>query len=171
MFEIESVGANCHYMLVSGTIDAGVGRADSWADDGSDSKCRVLFKKQGAEIQVSTSTAEECRAYCGARASFEGSYRSVRAPCSRSDRQKIRNAFLKLYRSRDFASAAAVLEPMLSQCSEFLDMVESDQIRNDLALAQFHGGNQPHASDSFGDVCCFIHRRRKPQGEFASVRF
>lgn len=141
VFEIESVGSNCHTCSVSGTIQAGLGHAESWAADGSDSNCRIIFKEQGTEIHVSSTTVEECHAYCGARASFEGSYKKMHAPCSRSDRQKNKNTFLKLYRSRDFASAAAVLEPMLAECSKFMDRIESDQIRNDLALAQFHGGN------------------------------
>lgn len=141
MFEIESIGGNCHTCSVSGTIRRGLGYADSWAADGSDSNCRITFKQRGTEIQVSSTTPEECRAYCGMRAGFEGSYKRAPALCTRSSQQNRRNEFLKLYRSRDFAGAIKILEPLLFQCSEFVNWIEIDDIRNDLALAQLHSGN------------------------------
>jgi hypothetical protein len=141
IFEIESIGGNCHSCSVSGTISGKLGQADSWAANGSDSNCRITFERHGAELQISSATPEECRAYCGARADFEGNYKSAPALCIRSSQQNIRNKFLKLYRLRDYANAIKILEPLLSQCSEFVNWIEIDNIRNDLALAQFHSGN------------------------------
>lgn len=144
IFEIESIGSNCHTCSVSGTIHGKLGHADSWAADGSDSNCRIAFERRTQNLYVSSTTIDECRVYCGARAGFEGNYKSVPTLCTRSSQQSHRNKFLKLYRSRDFARAIEILEPLLSQCSDFVNWIEIDNIRNDLALAQLHSG-EPEA--------------------------
>ncbi len=138
IFGIESIGSNCHTCSVSGIIRGQLGYA---VEDDSESKCRIKFERRGTDLQISSVTSEECRYYFGARAGFEGIYKKEPAPCKRISQQNRRDKFLKLYRSRDYAKAVKMLEPLISQCSEFLYWIESDNIRNDLALAQLHSGD------------------------------
>jgi len=141
LFEIESIGGNCHSCFVSGTIRNGLGYAASEVADGRDSNCRITFKQKGTEIQVSSTTPEACRAYCGARAGIEDIYKRAPALCTRSSQEHRRNEFLKLYRSRNYKDAFKTLEPLLSQCKEFVNWIEIDKIRNDLAITELHNGN------------------------------
>jgi len=139
-FEIESIGANCHLCSVSGVISGAIGHADSWAADESDSKCEISFSASRFALVVKPITQEECRYYCGARAGFDGTYRIPPAECTSVGRQKLRDSFLSLYRSHRFAKAAGALQSLIAQCSEFMNWIELDHVRNDLALAQYHNG-------------------------------
>jgi|APLak6261681729_1056142.scaffolds.fasta_scaffold09449_1 hypothetical protein len=140
-FEIESIGGNCHSCSVSGTIRGKLGRADSWEADGSDSKCRITFDRDGDGVKVEPSTPQACRAYCGMRAGFDGIYKTVPANCTRKSQQTSRDKFLKFYRSRDYKKASDVLVNLVSQCAEFMNWIVIDSVRNDLALAQFRAGD------------------------------
>jgi hypothetical protein len=139
-FEIESVGGNCHSCSVSGVISGAIGLAESEGADGSVGKCKISFLASRFEIDVNPITQEECRMYCGARAKFDGTYFLPTAECTRAGRQKQRDSFLDLYRSRRFAKAAVKIQGLIGQCSKFMDWTELDQARNDLALAQYHNG-------------------------------
>lgn len=137
-FEIESIGGNCHSCSVSGVIRGSIGHADSWAADGSASKCIISFSADRSKVVVKPTTGEECRAYCGARAGFEGSYVLPPAACTSADRQAQRDSSLALYRSRRYSQAASTLQTLITRCGEFMNWIEIDQVRNDLALSQYH---------------------------------
>lgn len=140
IFEIESVGANCHSCTVSGSIRGTVGHADSWAADESESKCNISFSGDRSALVVRPITQEECRAYCGMRAGFDGSYRVPPTTCTNAGRQMVRDKFLRLYRSRRFSQATEILHGLIAQCENFMNWIEMDDVRNDLALAQYHNG-------------------------------
>lgn len=139
-FEIDSIGGNCHLCGVSGVISGGIGRSDSWVTDGGDSKCEISFSDDHSALIVRPITTEECRVYCGMRAGFDGTYRIPPLACTSVGRQKTRDSFLKLYRSRRYAQASQILQELISQCETFMSWIEMDQVRNDLALAQYHNG-------------------------------
>lgn len=141
IFEIESIGGNCHICGVSGEIRGATGHADSWAGDGSDSKCDVSFSAGRSAVDVNPITQEECRAYCGARAGFDGTYRVPSATCTSAGRRAQRDQSLRLYRSHRFSQAASKLQALMAQCRPFMNWIEMDQVRNDLALAQYHNGD------------------------------
>jgi hypothetical protein len=140
-FDIESVGGNCHMCGVSGVIVDGVGRADDGTDE-EDSKCLISFSAKNSEIAVEPITGEKCRYYCGARASFDGTYSIPPTACTRANRQAQRDRFLVLYQSRQYSQAADMLESLITQCQKFMGWIEIDKVRSDLALAQYHN-HQP----------------------------
>ncbi len=142
-FKIESIGGNCHVCSVTGSLVGGVGKADEWLEDGSDSKCRISFSVERSAMVVSPITQEECRVYCGMRAQLDGEYRIPPPICKSGSRQRLRDQSLQLYRARRFSLATEPLQKLLTQCSEFMSLIEVDQVRNDLALAQYRNGNFP----------------------------
>ena len=141
IFEIESIGGNCHSCGVSGEIRGATGHVDSWARDGSDSKCEISFSAGRSAVDVSPISQDGCRAYCGARAGFDGTYRVPSATCTSAGRRAQRDQSLRLYRSRRFSDAANKLQALTEQCRSFMSWIEMDQVRNDLALAQYHNGD------------------------------
>lgn len=151
-FAIESTGGNCHSCSVKGVIVGTVGRADNWAEDGSDSNCRIAFAASDGTISVNAITPSECRNYCGARASFDGSYRTPPAACTGSARKAKREQFRRAYRSQRYAEATARLQGLLAQCAQFMGWIERDQVRNDLALAQYHQGEARECLATLGET-------------------
>jgi hypothetical protein len=75
-----------------------------------------------------------------ARGSFDGKYRVPPAACTASSRKAQRQKFLQLYRARQYAAAASILNMLTAQCTDFMNWIEMDEVRNDLALAQYHQG-------------------------------
>jgi hypothetical protein len=131
LFKIETIGANCHTCDVSGVIQNGVGRSDAAYGE---AQCRIAFAIHGTSIEVTPITEEACRGYCGARASFEGAYSIPPADCTKDAQQAERDKSLRLYRAHRYASAANLLRALTVQCSNFINWIEADRIRNDLAL-------------------------------------
>lgn len=140
-FQIETVGGNCHSCSVSGVIRGTTGHGDSWAADGSDSKCDISFSYSRSSLVVTPITHEECRAYCGARAGFDGTYRIPPANCTTGQRQAQRDRFLQLYRAHRYPQATSTLQTLITQCRQFMGWIETDKVRNDLALSQYHSGD------------------------------
>lgn len=140
VFEIESIGGNCHECAVSGVIRGATGHAGGGAGDGSDSKCDISFSSSPSSVAV-TPIDDECRDYCGARAGFEGTYRRTPATCTRSGRQTQRDRFLLLYRAHRYPLATSTLQTLIHQCREFMGSIEIDQVLNDLALSQYQNGD------------------------------
>lgn len=138
-FDIESTGANCHQCGVSGVIRGNTGYADG---DGSPSQCRIAFSGNRSAVAVEPSTEEECREFCGARAGFDGSYAVPPPACTRDARQALRDRALASYRSRRYAQAAGALQGLLAQCGAFMHWIETDRVRNDLALSQYRAGER-----------------------------
>lgn len=84
-FSLESLGANGHSCSLDGSIRNGEA---SLHEDWQEGVCTVTFKLQDNSIEVSNEMTESCRGYCGARASFDGSYlkpapAAAPKPCAR----------------------------------------------------------------------------------------
>lgn len=150
IFEIESNGQNCHFCGVTGEIRGVTGRAGSWSGNGSDPKCEISFTANRSAVEVDAITKVKCRAYCGVRADFDGSYQAPSATCTSAGRRALRDQFLHLYRSRRFSQAANKLLSLTKQCEQFMSRIELDQVRNDLALAQYHSGDVSQCLQTLG---------------------
>lgn len=74
------------------------------------------------------------------RAGFEDTYRAPPAACTNGGRKKLRDRFFHFYRARQFVQAAETLQSLIAECRNFMNWIEIDQVRNDLALAQYHSG-------------------------------
>lgn len=136
-FSIEAVGANGHTCSLDGEIRNLRARLDL---DEEGKVCEVTFLPKAESIDVSSVDAELCRYFCGMRASFEGEYLRPGPGCGTKESSATRKQFKKLYDAKSYAEAAALLEPLLSRCSKTLDWLENGQVRNDLAITQYHLG-------------------------------
>lgn len=138
-FAIETVGANCHTCSLDGSVEHGTGTA---LGDSPDGNCRVALRPAAdGSVPVAPLTRDSCRNFCGMRASFDGDYRVPPAGCSDSGRRSRREAALRGYRAGDYRAAADGLSALLLQCKVYMDWIEQDRLRNDLALAQYHRGD------------------------------
>lgn len=147
-FHIESIGANCHICAVSGVVLGNVGYADGWAEE-NESKCKISFNtNNNSTINVEPLTYDECRGFCGARAGFDGLYRKPPAKCTEQRKKQQQEQFLRLYKSHHYAQAEKILQNQLKQCSNFMNWIEIDEVRNDLALAQYHNGEYQQCLDT-----------------------
>lgn len=147
-FEISTVAGNCHTCDLSGAISGTIGYMDSWAEDGNKSKCEILFTVDHSNILVKSLKFDECRAFCGARAGFDGLYRKPPAKCTDQGRKQQQEQFLRLYKSHHYAQAEKILQNQLKQCPNFINWIEKDEVRNDLALAQYHNGEYQQCLDT-----------------------
>ncbi len=135
-FEINVVGANAHVCQLGGPWKGVTGVAN---DEGS--KCELTFAVTGDSIAVTSVGDEACRSYCGARASFDGTYLTPPKGCGRTELKKTRATFKKQYDAKKFADAVATLTPVVKTCESVVDRFERFWIRNDLAIAQHHAGD------------------------------
>lgn len=144
LFAIESVGGNCHVCGLSGRLTGTTAQTVDEDPADADMACRIRLapSPDGRQVSVEPLTAEACRQYCGARAAFDGVYRKPQALCTKPGQRKARKRFIRHYRAKQFAQAVTVLRPVIDQCGDFIDWVEIDRVRNDLALAYFHSGNK-----------------------------
>lgn len=139
-FSIVTVGANCSTCDLSGIISGTIGYMDSWEEDGKKSKCEISFTANHSAVNVQSLTYDECRGFCGFRAGFNGIYSIPPKECTEAGKQKIHDQFLALYRSHNYTLAVSILQNQLQQCLSFINWIEIDEVRNDLALAQYHNG-------------------------------
>lgn len=136
VFQLDSYGANGHSCSVDGTIIEGIGY------DSAEAACQIAFKQLApSKLEVQPITYEECRQYCGMRAYLDGEYVIPPATCTTKGVKVRRNQFLKLYRGRDYTRAAEKVKLLIAECGWFIDWITIDDIRNDLAIAQFHAGD------------------------------
>lgn len=137
-FGIEALGANAHSCSVEGKLhgESGISQPDP-----PEEPCRLRLAARGDAVKVEILGGEAtCSLFCGARASFDGTYYRPAAGCRPARRQARRDAFLRQYRARQYAAAEATLEALLKDCGDFLFWIELDEVRNDLAIAQHHLG-------------------------------
>jgi len=124
-FSIESIG--------------GDGRAELAAMNDT---CVIEFSRKGAGLQVTPTKTEACRSFCGPLASFDALYTESPAGCTKAAIKRTRDAFLPLYRHKQYALARAKLAPVLSSCGPLLFYVEEADVRNDLAVTLYHLGER-----------------------------
>lgn len=139
-FHIDAIGANGHSCTVDGVMrnfhaELNIGKGESGED-----KCGISFTPSGAGVAVNADrrTQEQCRHFCGARASFDGNYLIPAPGCNNSARAQARKRFARLYQEKNYVMARKELEPLLENCGKTLHVFENGRVRNDLALAQYH---------------------------------
>jgi hypothetical protein len=121
---------------ISGTWSGAKGVA---TDEGT--TCEVSFTPKGDELEVDAPFTDECRTYCGARATFTGTFLIPPKGCGFREVKKTRGAFKALFDKKQYAEAVALLTTLQTTCSRVLDRFEAMWIRNDLALAQHKAGD------------------------------
>lgn len=140
IFAIETVGGNGHSCDLTGVLSGARGRADAWSGNETGPRCDIAFSAKGASIEVKALTAEACRGYCGMRAVFDGTYRLPPPACTDAARQRQRDSSLNLHKARRYSEATQALQDLISHCASFMSWKEIDQVRNDIALAQYRNG-------------------------------
>lgn len=137
MFLIESVGANGHQCDLEGEIRDNKAMLDVGEGE---RLCTVQFKPllSGIDVSVNEEDFDLCRYFCGARASYYGTYLHPAAGCTHAEREAARDKFKDLYGQKKYAKARATLEPLLKTCARTLDRYEEAGMRNDLAVTQYH---------------------------------
>jgi hypothetical protein len=134
-FSISAVGANAHICDLEGKIKDNQSTPDN---DMGDQSCVIHFRPQGSSIKVESEKYEACSIYCGARATFEGVYLKPAVGCADKEREHTHRQFKMLYDKKNYKAAAATLTPLLTQCEKTLGWMETGEIRNDLAITQYH---------------------------------
>ena len=133
-FVIAVVGDNGHVCNVEGEIRNNQATTED--------ECIIKFEPHPDRITVIVSDVytDACRNYCGARAWFPGDYFPVNPFCSRS--LSIRSDFSLNYKSGKFKKARDLLVKLLSECERFTDWHIQTEIRNDLAITEYHLGDK-----------------------------
>lgn len=149
-FAIETVGGNGHICDLTGVISGTNGRANG--STGNDSFCEISFTAGEKSINVQAITEEECRFFCGARSLFDGTYRLPPPTCTDAARQKQRDKSLGFYKASRYRQAAEALQSLMTNCPGFMNWIEIDQVRNDLALAQYRNGEFEQCLSTLGDT-------------------
>lgn len=175
-FLLESIGGNCHSCGVSGRVVGTLGEAEAamFGTEPEPGVCRIRMTPslEGRQIEVEPLTEHACRPHCGMRARLDGVYRKPPPRCTKAGQQQTRDRFLRHYRSRQYPQAVAVLRPMLDECGEFLNWIEADRVRNDLALAYRHAGSREQCAQTLGQTLASGHadegalRNRLPPCDF-----
>lgn len=133
-FLIDTVGANAHTCNLEGTLSGERGLI-------ADSACVLTISRQGRDIQVADNDHSDCRAYCGVRAGFTGTYFSSSPACTAKRIAANRKRFKLAYDKKAFSSAVQILSPILVECADVLHHFDNAFMRNDLALAQLRSGD------------------------------
>jgi hypothetical protein len=131
-FSIQAIGANAHTCDLDGSLSNGKATLEGFD---AKSSCVVTIQRTGGGFKVEGTP--DCRAYCGARAGFDGEYLKPAPGCAPKEMTATRNRFQKLYDAKRPAEARAALEPLLANCARTTSEYESASIRNDLAVT-FH---------------------------------
>ncbi len=135
-FNISTIGGNCHTCAIEGTFQ---GRVGIEKDEG---KCRIAVSGNRDALKLdSSATAEACRGFCGMRAMFDGDYRRAPAACTDRQRQARIGQAHKQYAAKDYDAARTTLRSLLSDCDPFMDWIERDKARSDLAVTEYHRGD------------------------------
>ncbi|HZW23463.1 hypothetical protein [Noviherbaspirillum sp.] len=136
-FSIQTLGPNTHTCELEGLIQGT--RANLDVDEG-EKKCVIHFQptKDGIDVTIGERTDDLCGQFCGVRAWFTGMYLTPHKGCIYDARSLARKRFIDFYKKRNYRAARAELEPILHSCSKTLHMFEDGEIRNDLAITQYH---------------------------------
>lgn len=135
-FSITTVGGNCHTCAVEGTFQGRIGV------DKDEGKCHIAVSGGNGALKLdSSATADACREFCGMRAMFDGEYRRVPAACNDRQRQARIGQAHKQYAAKNYDGARTTLRALLSECDTFMDWIERDKARSDLAVTEYHRGD------------------------------
>ena len=138
-FQISSEGVNGSVCGISGMIKESEASVTAPASEHA-LVCKIGLQDSGNAVTVtilqSSPEWEDCRlAFCGLRATFEGTYLPVPSDCANTARRDTRERFTRAMRDGRFQQAYAVLGKLQRQCTRFLNWIEVDEIHNDLAAA------------------------------------
>jgi len=134
---------------IAGAVEGLRGRADAQP---ADPVCWIDFKVDKGRIGVSSKTYDACREFCGMRAWFEGDYLLPPAGCTGKEREARKKPFLTYYKSHDYANALDAVNGLYTQCKDFLNWIEIDAVRNDIAVTQLHLGQRAACQDILKDA-------------------
>jgi hypothetical protein len=134
-FKIETIGSNAHTCELDGVIVNGKSKLEN-------STCEVSFKVDGQDVEVATNEAAACSNFCGARAWFNGLYKRPPPPCTSKSIASSRRKFKREYVAKNYAAALVAINPIATQCNQFLHWIDSAWVLNDLALTQFKLGDR-----------------------------
>ena len=134
-FTLEALGVNGHSCGLDGAIVDGIASLDIREPP---KRCVVSFHPDRQGVGVAADTFDECRTFCGARASFDDSYYVAPAICQDAARRKAGNEFGALYKAGKYDAAYARLAPTLQACDRFLGAPDDASLRDDLAITLFH---------------------------------
>ncbi|CAM2154711.1 Secreted protein [Pararobbsia alpina] len=135
-FTISTVGSNCHSCDVQGKLDGNHGIAGD-----ADQTCRITFSDDHGTLKLDSGNSDACRSFCGARAMFDGQYQKAPQACSDHSRSSRLKQARGQYGAKNFTAAATSYQSLLDQCSTFMDWIEADRVRSELALTQYHMGD------------------------------
>lgn len=141
-FGLSTFGANAHTCELGGHIKGTQGTV--YDNEPGQPECRITFAQKGDVIEVTAQSQDACAGMCGARATFEGRYFLPPPACTPGASKAAKDAFLALYRAKNYQQAYDTLDTWLDQCSHLLHWMETDRALNDMALAQYHM-KQPEA--------------------------
>lgn len=157
-FAIETQGANGHSCALDGTIRGGRAQLDTTPGDPA---CVIGFEPLASGYRVSGSGGGECRYFCGARAGFEFDYLPLPTACETQQVQRQRDRFLRDYKAKRYGDAAPVLQTLLTQCERWLNWFEVGEVRNDLAITQYHLGQKAACRATLAPVAATATRNRQ----------
>lgn len=69
---------------------------------------------------------------------FDGDYRRAPAACTDRQRQARIGHARKQYAAKDYDAALTTLRSLLADCDPFMDRIERDKARSDLAVTEYH---------------------------------
>ncbi|MET0517771.1 MAG: hypothetical protein ABW005_02940 [Burkholderiaceae bacterium] len=135
---INANGSNGHGCTVDAQRQDG-----SWQTEVLDATaCRLSFKFLGqGRWTVSGEPMEACRAFCGARANFQGDYVALPAGCTPPQQRLRHDAALRLYAAQRYGQAQATMTSLASECAVYLDWREKYSLANDQAITAWHLGD------------------------------
>jgi hypothetical protein len=135
-FNISTIGGNCHTCAIEGTFHGRVGV------DKDEGKCHIVVSGNKDALKLdSSATVEACRDFCGMRAMFDGDYRRAPAACTDRRRQARIGQAHKQYAAKNYDGARTTLRSLLSDCGAFMDWIERDKTRSDLAVTEYRRGD------------------------------
>jgi len=153
-FTLESYGANGHECHIEGDIRNGSAKLDPAEAGAPNDTCVVSFAPSARGLRVSADGTGQlgCASFCGARAGIKGEYLQPAASCIGPARTATRRKFSKLYSAKSYEQAAAELRLLLAQCLVVMNLVEEAQVRNDLAITEYHLRQYTACLDTLGPI-------------------
>ncbi|MBP0590760.1 hypothetical protein J8I87_13755 [Paraburkholderia sp. LEh10] len=152
-FTIDTIGANDHTCSLTGSMK---GKSGVVSDGGE--TCRVAFSGGNGVLHVGPSDTDACRSYCGARAWFDGLYQRPPAACTDRARTGRIEAAREAYTRKNYGLAVAAFTSLIDQCSTYMNWIEADRVRSDLALTQYHLGDKAKCLETLAPTTAMQNR-------------
>ena len=101
--------------------------------------CTLEFAAKGDTVSVDL--LGQCPAYCGARATLDGTFVKPEPGCDRASVRKARADFKRHYDRKAYSEARGALAPVVERCEKTVNVYDMDWIRNDLAITYLRLGD------------------------------